>query len=207
MTHEELPMQQELLRVPVGSQRYGLFTEDSDKDIFILIRDVNLQKYNSCNNTAYFVWDIQMLQSQWGHPVLLGDLTGNCTGNKRLCAFLRQHYGELTYSAPLRTVKFGMEYIAHAERGGYISPIKAGLRTAMILSHMAAQAEDPFLLSEEEKAVLTRARTGGVPVEERVAIYRRTICPENIDRLMRMPDHPTIKTDLFKLIEEVITSC
>ena len=76
----------------------------------------------------------------------------------------------------------------------------------MILSHMAAEAEDPFLLSEEEKAVLIRARTGGVPLEERVDIYRRTISPENIGRLMDMPDHPTIKNELFQLLEEV-TSC
>lgn len=76
----------------------------------------------------------------------------------------------------------------------------------MILSHMAAEAEDPFLLSAEEKAVLLRARTGEVPPEERVELYRRTISPENIGRLMRMPDHPTIKDELFRLIEEEIQS-
>ena len=73
----------------------------------------------------------------------------------------------------------------------------------MILSHMAAQVEDPFLLSEEEKAILLRARTGDFPPEERVDIYRRTISPENISRLRKMPDHPTIKNELFQLIEEI----
>ena len=37
-----------------------------------------------------------------------------------------------------------------------------------------------------------------------MADYRRTISPENISRLMKMPDHPTIKNELFQLIEEVI---
>lgn len=75
----------------------------------------------------------------------------------------------------------------------------------MIISHMAVRAEDPFLLSEEEKAILIRARTGEVLEEERVAIYRRTISPENIDRLMKMPDHPAIKNELFQLIEDIIS--
>ena len=88
----------------------------------------------------------------------------------------------------------------------YYSNINPALSRAMILYHMAALAEDPFLLSEEEKSILIRSRTGGVSLEERVDIYRRTICPENLDRLMRMPDHPTIKNELFQLIEEVIAS-
>lgn len=75
----------------------------------------------------------------------------------------------------------------------------------MIISHMAVRAEDPFLLSEEEKAILIRARTGEVLEEERVAIYRRTISPENIDRLMKMSDNPAIKNELFQLIEDIIS--
>ena len=54
------------------------------------------------------------------------------------------------------------------------------------------------------RSVLLRARAGEVPPEERVELYRRTISPENINRLMKMPDHPTIKNELFQLIEEVI---
>jgi hypothetical protein len=69
---------------------------------------------------------------------------------------------------------------------------------------MAAQAEDPFLLSEEEKGLLLRYRNERISKEERMADYRRTISPENISRLMKMPDHPTIKNELFQLIEEVI---
>lgn len=75
----------------------------------------------------------------------------------------------------------------------------------MIISHMAVRAEDPFLLSEEEKAILIRARTGEVLEEERVDIYRRTISPENVERLMKMPDHPAIKNELFQLIEDIIS--
>ena len=111
---------------------------------------------------------------------------------------------EIAYSAPARTALFGLNYIAEGERCGYTSPIRAGMRTAIILYHMAAQAEDPFLLSEEEKGLLLRYRNERISKEERMADYRRTISPENINRLMKMPDHPTIKNELFQLIEEVI---
>ena len=36
-------------------------------------------------------------------------------------------------------------------------------------------------------------------------IYRRTISPENVERLMKMPDHPAIKNELFQLIEDIIS--
>jgi len=72
---------------------------------------------------------------------------------------------------------------------------------------MAAHIDDPFVLSEEEKSILCRARDSGVPLEERAEIYRRTISPENINRLLKMPDHPTIKNEFFTLLEEVISSC
>lgn len=100
-------------------------------------------------------------------------------------------------------MRFGLEYIADGERYQYTSPIKAGLRTAMILAHMAERREDPFLLDEDEKAILIRARTGGVPPEERAEIYRRTICPENLDKLRRMPENTTIKAELFALLDEI----
>ena len=91
---------------------------------------------NECSQTP-------LLRSCWGHPLLLGNITGDCTGDERLCNFLRQYRREITYSAPERTGIFGLGYVAWGEAFGFDSPIKAGLRTAMILSHMAAQAEDP----------------------------------------------------------------
>ncbi len=199
----EIPV---ILTAPAGSVRYGYGSENSDSDVFMLTENDHRSFSDLENDTDYFIVSLDFLRSCWGHPLLLGNITGDCTGNDRLCGFLQQHRGEITYSAPGRTAIFGLEYIAWGEALGNASPIKAGLRTAMILSHMAAQAEDPFLLSEEEKSILIRARTGGVSLEERVDIYRRTICPENLDRLMRMPDHPTIKNELFQLIEEVIAS-
>lgn len=194
------------LIAPTGSARYGYAEGASDQDFMVLTETEDRRFSDVETRTDYFVISLATFRNCWGHPLRLADLTGDCTGDERLCAFLREHRQEIPYAAPEQTAIFGLEYIAQGERGGYNSTIKPALRTAMILSHMAAQAEDPFLLSEEEKSVLIRARTGGVPTEERVDIYRRTICPENIDRLMRMPDHPTIKTELFQLIEEVITS-
>ena len=205
MEHGQLPEVQRLICTPVGAARYGLLSDNSDQDIFVLSPRSDLQMHDPETNTSYFVWSLSSLQIYWGHPILLGNLTGDCTGDERLCDFLQKCRREIAYSAPGYTAALGLDYIAVGERYGHTSPIKAGLRTAMILSHMAAEAEDPFLLSEDEKAVLIRARTGDVPPEERVDIYRRTISPENINRLLKMPDHPTIKNELFQLIEEVIT--
>lgn len=201
MNFREIPA---ILTALAGSVRYGYGGENSDSDIFMLTENDSLSVSDPETDTDFFIVSRELLRSCWGHPLLLGNLTGDCTGNERLCGFLQQHRREITYSVPGRTAIFGLGYIAWGEALGNASPIKAGLRTAMILSHMAAQEEDPFLISEEEKAILLRARTGGVPPEERVDIYRRTISPENINRLMRMPDHPTIKNELFQLIEEVI---
>lgn len=193
-----------ILHVQVGSARYQCLSENSDQDIWVLTREMDQYIYDSETKTDYFLASLKTLSSCWGHPLLLGNLTGECMGNRRLCTFLMENRREIAYSAPARTALFGLNYIAEGERCGYTSPIRAGMRTAIILYHMAAQAEDPFLLSEEEKAVLLRARAGEVPPEERVELYRRTISPENINRLMKMPDHPTIKNELFQLIEEVI---
>lgn len=194
-----------ILTATVGSVRYGYNGAISDSDIFILTEHDHRNVSDLETGVDYFIVSLELLHSCWGHPLLLGDITGECTGNERLCNFLRRHRQTITYSAPGRTVIFGLEYIAWGEAFGNESPIKASLRTAMILSHMAARAEDPFLLSEEEKSVLIRARTDGILPEERVDIYRRTISPENINRLMKMPDHPTIKNELFQLIEEIIS--
>lgn len=192
-----------ILTAPAGSARYGYGGETSDSDVFMLTEKDHRSVSDLETETDYFIISLDLLRSCWGHPLLLGNITGDCTGDERLCNFLRQYRWEITYSAPGRTGVFGLGYVAWGEAFGFDSPIKAGLRTALILSHMAAQAEDPFLLSEEEKAILLRARTGDVPPEERVDIYRRTISPENINRLRKMPDHPTIKNELFQLIEEI----
>lgn len=208
MEHGKLPKLNELIRVPVGSARYGLLTDESDRDIFILTPDADtdtqILRYDPEIDTAFFVWPVKLARAYWGHPLLLGNLTGDCTGNKRLCAFLKKHRHEITYAAPAQTVFNGLDYISVGERYGHTSPIKAGLRTAMILSHMAAEAEDPFLLSGLEKAVLTRARIGGVPPEERVEIYRRTLSPENLDKLRRMPENTTVRDELFALLDEIV---
>ncbi len=205
MEHGKLPEMRELLRVAEDSIRYGMVTDGAEQSFFILTPTDNFNLYDQEEGATYSVWSIKLLQNYWGHPLLLGNLTGACTGNEKLCSFLRERRSELPYAAPARTALYGLDYIAVGERYKFKFPIKAGLRTAMILSHMAALAEDPFLLSEAEKAVLLRARTGGVGVEERVEIYRRTVSPENINRLLAMPDHPTIKNELFTLLEEVVS--
>lgn len=192
----------EIFRVPVGSARYGQRLDSSDIDVFVLSEDPNFRPENEAG-VSWFVWSIADVYRHWGHPVLFEDLTGDCTGNKQVCAFLRKYRGDITYAAPIQAVRFGLEYIADGERYQYTSPIKAGLRTAMILAHMAERREDPFLLDEDEKAILIRARTGGVPPEERAEIYRRTICPENLDKLRRMPENTTIKAELFALLDEI----
>lgn len=193
-----------ILHVQVGSARYQCLSENSDQDIWVLTREMDQYIYDSETKTDYFLASLKTLSSCWGHPLLLGNLTGECMGNRRLCTFLMENRQEIAYSAPARTALFGLNYIAEGERCGYTSPIRAGMRTAIILSHMAARAEDPFLLSEGEKGLLLRYRNERISKEERMADYRRTISPENINRLMKMPDHPTIKNELFQLIEEVI---
>lgn len=193
-----------ILYAQVGSIRYQDFSENSDQDIWILTKETDQYVCDPETKTDYFLTSVKSLSSCWGHPLLLGDLTVECMGNERICAFLRKNRREITYSAPARTALFGLSYIADGERCGYASTIRVGMRAAIILSHMAARAEDPFLLSTEEQELLVRYRNERISKEERMDDYRRTISPENINRLMRMPDHPTIKNELFQLIEEVI---
>ncbi len=194
-----------ILIAVAGSVRYGYDEGSHDRDYMVLWTGEDKHKCDLETRTDYFFVSPEGLRRIWGHPLHLANLTGACTGNERVCAFLREHHAEIPYAAPARTALYGLGYIAEGERYQIKSPIKAGLRTAMILSHMAALAEDPFLLSEEEKAVLRRARAGEVGVEERVELYRRTVSPENINRLLAMPDHPTIKNELFTLLEEVVS--
>lgn len=193
----------ELLRGTSGSVRYGYQENAKDIDFFVLTPDIDLQVNDFDNHTDYFVSSVSSFKKMWGHPLQFGSLTGGCTGDRRLVSFLNDNRRAITYAAPANTVIFGLDYIAVGERYGFKSPIKAGLRTAMILSHMAEEREDPFLLSDGEKAVLIRARTGGVPPEERSEIYRRTICPANLDKLRRMPENTRVRDELFALLDEI----
>lgn len=205
MEQGRLPELPELLRARVGSARCGLLAQESDRDIFVLTTKNADQLCDPEKNETYFIWSVPMLRSLWGHPLLLENLTGSCTGNQRLCNFLWARKRELYYTSPACTTVLGLKMIAEGERYGFTSPIKVGLRIAMELAHMAWGDEDPIVFSAEEKAVLLRARTGDVPPDERVDIYRRTISPENINRLLKMPDHPTIKNELFQLIDNIIS--
>lgn len=205
MKQGRLPELPELLRARVGSARCGLLAQESDRDIFVLTTKNADQLCDPEKNETYFIWSVPMLRSLWGHPLLLENLTGSCTGNQRLCNFLWARKRELYYTSPACTTVLGLKMIAEGERYGFTSPIKVGLRIAMELAHMAWGDEDPIVFSAEEKAVLLRARTGDVPPDERVDIYRRTISPENINRLLKMPDHPTIKNELFQLIDNIIS--
>lgn len=193
----------ELLRGTSGSVRYGYQENAKDIDFFVLTPDIDLQINDFDNHTDYFVSSIQSFKEMWGHPLLFGSLTGDCIGDQRLVSFLQEHRHTITYAAPGKMADFGLDYIAVGERYKFDSPIKSGLRTAYILSHMAEAREDPFLLSDEEKAVLIRARTGGVGPEERVDIYRRTICPANLDKLRRMPENTRVRDELFALLDEI----
>lgn len=204
MEHGKLPLlPKELMRGKTGSCRYGYNEGSSDLDIFILSANLQFNIHDIETNTDCFIWSVAHMSGCWGHPLLNGVLTDNCTGNERLVTFLQEHRHAITYAAPGKTVDFGLDYIAVGERYGHTSPIKAGLRTAMILSHMAEEREDPFLLSDEEKAVLIRARTGDVLSEERAEIYRRTICPANLDKLRRMPENTRVRDELFTLLDEI----
>lgn len=193
----------QLLAATAGSMRYGYESGQSDKDLFILTQDRTENAVDTEDRIDRFFVSVNDFKESLGSPLLLGNITGECTGNKMLCTFLKENRKELTYISPGKTATLGLEYIAVGERSKFRSPIKAGLRTAMILSHMAAEAEDPFLLSDEEKVILIRARTGGVPPEERAEIYRRTLCPENLDKLRRMPENLTVKKELFALLDEI----
>lgn len=197
------PGLKELMRGIVGSVRYGYQADAKDTDFFVLTSDTDFLINDFDNHADYFVHSVQRIKEIWGHPLLLGNLTSNCTGDWRLVTFLENHRHAITYAAPGKTVDFGLDYISVGERYKFDSPIKAGLRTAYILSHMAEEREDPFLLSDEEKVILIRARTGDVPPEERAEIYRRTICPANLDKLRRMPENTRVRDELFTLLDEI----
>lgn len=183
--------------------RYGYKEGAKDIDFFVLTPDTDLQINDFDSHTDYFVSSVSSFKKNWGHPLLFGNLTGKCTGDQRLVEYLENNRRTISFAAPGRMAGFGLDLIAAGERYKFISPIKAGLRTAMLLSHMAEEREDPFLLSDEEKAVLIRARTGDVSPEERVEIYRRTICPANLDKLRRMPENTKVRDELFALLDEI----
>ena len=192
-----------LLTAMAGSLRYGYRSNQSDQDLFILTRNRTENVVDTEDRIDRFFVSVNDFKRAFKTPLILGNITGECGGDERLCQFLRDNRRAITYAAPGETADFGLDYIAVGERYGYKSPIKAGLRTAYILSHMAEEREDPFLLSDEEKAVLIRARTGDVPPEERADIYRRTICPANLDKLRRMPENTKVRDELFALLDEI----
>lgn len=196
-------MSKELLTAIVGSMRYGYESEKSDKDLFILTQSRTESVVDTEDRIDRFFVSVIDFKKLFGNPLILGNITGECAGNKTLCAFLKENKKELVYAVPWETVDLGLGYIAVGERYKFKSPIKAGLRTAMILSHMAEKRDDPFALSDEEKAILIRARTGGVLPDERVGIYRRTLSTENLDKLRQMPGNVTVKSELFALLDEI----
>lgn len=190
-----------LLRAETGSARYGYESGSKDRDWFLLTRDQD--SAIQIESEDFFLCSAQKFQYFLCHPIIMGAITGSIVGNNLLCAFLTGHRRDLIYAAPGKTADFGLDYIAVGERYKFISPIKAGLRTAHILSHMVEGRDDPFLLSDEEKVILIRARTGDVPPEERAEIYRRTICPANLDKLRRMPENTRVRDELFALLDEI----
>lgn len=152
-----------------------------------------------------FAWTVDAARTSWGHPALLGCLTGACAGDERICAFLREHRRELCYAAPERSLLLGLEFIAQGEASGHLEPMAAALGTAFALRHMAEGAEDPFILGPEELEAVERVRTGALDPVERIRLYRKALDPDALDRLRRMEDSG-IETEFFKLIEEV-SSC
>lgn len=200
---DEIPKARKILVAVVGSVRYGYAEEKSDRDYFYLTDHVDIAHHDTETCSTYFLWSVQHIKNRWGHPMLMGNLTADCQGDEALCAYLYRNRRKLAYAAPGRSVRFGMEYMGAKEGIGIDTAAKPALLTAFILSHMAEERDDPFLLSDNEKAVLIRARTGDVPPEERVEIYRRTICPTNLDKLRRMPENTEVRDELFALLDEI----
>lgn len=192
-----------IVRATVGSARYGYASEKSDVDHFLLTYDTDIAHHDRASNTTYFLWSAQHIQDCWGHPMLMGNLTADCQGDPVICAFLREHRREIAFSAPAHSVSLGLEYIGAKESIGIDTAAKPALLNAFILSHMAEEQDDPFLLSNDEKAALARARAGDVLPEERAEIYRRTICPTNLDKLRRMPENTKVRDELFALLDEI----
>ncbi len=192
-----------IITAVVGSKRYGYASDSSDGDYFLLTHNTDIAHHDRVSNITYFLWSIQHIKGHWGHPMLIDDLTADCQGHETLCSFLRDHKHDIAYAAPANTVRFGLEYIGAKESIGIDTAVKPALCTAFILGHMIQGAEDPVLFTEQEKAILTRVRTGEVLSEERVDIYRRTLTTENLDKLRRMPENLTVKNVLFALLDEI----
>lgn len=192
-----------VLNAVVGSKRFGYASSNSDTDRFFLTRTTDIAYHDELSGATYFLWSMRHIKERWGEPMLMGDLTADCQGDETVCAYLRRNRRELAYSTPDRSVRFGLEYMGAKESIGIDTAAKPALLTAFILSHMAEERVDPFVLSDDEKAVLIRARTGDVPPEERAEIYRRTICPANLDKLRRMPENTKVRDELFALLDKI----
>lgn len=175
------------------------------KNTFVLSSGRQISAHMTDEGCVRFVWPVQTARALWGHPILLGCLTGACAGDERICAFLREHRRELCYATPERSLLLGLEFIAQGEASGHLEPMAAALGTAFALRHMAEGAEDPFILGPEELEAVERIRTGALDPAERIRLYRKALDPGALDRLRRMEDSG-IETEFFKLIEEV-SSC
>ena len=196
---------QELLCAACGPAGYPVRNGLAAKNTFVLSSGRHIPAHMTDDGCVRFVWSVQTARALWGHPVLLGCLTGGCTGNDRLCAFLEQHRRDIIYASAERSALLGLEYIAQGEASGHLEPMAAALGTAFALRHMADGAEDPFTLDPEELEAVEQVRTGALDPEGRIRLYRKALDPGTLDRLRRMEDSG-IETEFFKLIEEV-SSC
>lgn len=206
ITMQEMRGVEKLLAAKTGSRRYGYAVEGSNTDMVYITANTNAASMDAETGNIHYAWSARTAQRLWGHPLLMGALAGNCQGGSVLCAWLAEHRAEIAYAAPFESAMHGMACIAMNEktalRSGAPTAVKTALLVAFILRHMAEGQKDPFMMATDEKAVLARAREGAVGVEERAAIYRETICPENLDRLRKMPGDPSMLNGFMKLLNE-----
>lgn len=197
-----------LLTALVGSHRYGYASEGSNRDYFCLTPKTAAVIQDPETRDIVFVVSAQEVKKRWGHPFLMGNLTADCEGNEALRTFLAEHRLKLPYAAPSDSVMHGLDYISSketvAERLGRPEAAKPSLLAAFILAHMAQEMDDPFLLSDEEKSVLVRARAGEVGADERAETYRSALCRDNLDKLRKMPDNTALRDEFFRLLDEIV---
>lgn len=205
MTMQEMQDVEKLLTAETGSRRYGYAVDRSNTDMVYITANVNAVSMDAKTGNIHYAWSARTARRLWGHPLLMGSLAGNCQGDSVLCAWLAEHHTKIAYAAPFESAMYGMACIALNEktvlRSGAPTAAKTALLVAFILRHMSEGQTDPFLLRADEKAVLARAREGAVVVEERAAIYRETICPENLDKLRKMPGDPSMLDGFSELLD------
>ena len=100
-----------LLTAPAGSRRYGYHDGSSDMDYFGLSEGDVYSTVDRESHIDCFVVSVSTLRYYWGHPLLMGDITGDCSGNDRICTFLVKHRHEITYASPGSTVLHGLDYM------------------------------------------------------------------------------------------------